>query len=341
MIDLNRLAGKRVFVGGGAGFVGSAVVRRLVELAVNVLAFDSFLHGSPENLKGVAAQLIHGDACDMAHLTKCMQAFQPNFVISCIGDTFVTTAYHDPLRFFRNNVAANYNILQVAQDCAVSRVVYVSSAEVYGPHGELPVHEGAPLNPVNSYAVSKLAADRLCWTRSVETACPVVIARIFNCYGPRETHAYIIPEIIHQLHLGQHLVLGNLLAARDFTFVEDTAEALLALLLANINAGEAVNVGSGTAVSVKTLVAQIADIMQVKNLTVSSDARLNRRCDIELFLCDNKRLQALTGWVPRVGLAEGLAHTVNWFKQNGSAWPWPSSDAERSAHTRADVVDAC
>ena len=112
------------------------------------------------------------------------------------------SAYHLPERFVQINIEVTLSVLQGAARAGVERMVYVSSTEVYGRAARLPIAEDAPLDPVNTYAVTKLAADRLCFTFAKEHEFPVVIARIFNCFGPRETQPYLVPEVIRQLARG-------------------------------------------------------------------------------------------------------------------------------------------
>jgi nucleoside-diphosphate-sugar epimerase len=149
-----------------------------------------------------------------------------------------------------------------------------------------------------------------------------VIARIFNCYGPRETHPYVVPEIVSQLHRGNRLRLGNVDACRDLTFVQDTAAALVALLRADLPDGEPVNVGSDNSVSVRGLADTLARIMNVRGLGIEEDPARLRRRDIDWFRCDNTLLRERTGWHPRVGLDEGLRLTVTWFLEHGGRWSW-------------------
>ena len=134
--------------------------------------------------------IIHGNALDKPSLHAAIMENDVEYVFNCIGDTFVPDAYIDPTRFFDINLRANQNILEVAHACQVKRILYVSSTEVYGELATDTANEESPLAPVNTYAVSKLASDRLCYTYHVEHGTPVVIARIFNCYGPRETHPW-------------------------------------------------------------------------------------------------------------------------------------------------------
>jgi nucleoside-diphosphate-sugar epimerase len=241
----------------------------------------------------------------------------------CIGDTFVPEAYDFPQRFFERNVGTTLNLLRAAKETGmVRRVLYVSSTEVYGETGTERTDECSDLQPLNTYAVSKLAADRLCYTYYLEHSLPVIVARIFNCYGPRATHPYIVPEIIRQLHEGPRLRLGNLKAERDFTYVEDTARALVAVMASNLPNGDVVNVGSGRAYSVASLVKQLARIMGVTDVQVEVDPSRLRRRDITRFCADNSKLRRATGWEPHVSLDAGLELTVDWFRENGCRWSW-------------------
>jgi nucleoside-diphosphate-sugar epimerase len=314
-----------VMVAGGAGFVGSAIVRELLARDIRVVCYDSYLHGVPENVEGLTGPLtiVRGDVLNPWKLAQTVKDQGVDFIIDCVGDTFVPTCYEIPQRFFDVNLQGTYNLLMAAKLCGVKRMVYISSTEVYGQHDQChSFSESAPFEPINTYAVSKLAADRLCFTFNIEHQIPVVIARIFNCYGPRETHPYIIPEIITQLDKGPVLMLGNLLAERDLTYVHDTARALISVLESDIPNGEAVNVGSDTCYSVKWLAHTLAELMGVKSLEIREDPRRLRRLDLDRLRCDNAKLQKWTSWEPQVEIQDGLLRTIDWFRKNGRRWCW-------------------
>lgn len=321
---MSKLKNRTVMVAGGAGFVGSAVIRELLDQGAKVVCFDNYLHGLADNVERVEGPLtlVYGNALDTWKLIDTINRYQVEYIIDCIGDTYVISAYEMPQRFFDVNLQANFNVLMAAKVCNIKRVVYISSTEVYGQHNSERFDEATPLNPLNTYAVSKLAADRLCFTLHVEHKIPVVTARIFNCYGPRETHPYIIPEIISQLAQGSTLSLGNLKAERDFTYVHDTARALIAILVSDIPNGESVNVGSDTSYSVEWLAYKIAELMDVPSIEIKLDPKRFRRLDLDRLRCNNSKLKQYTGWSPRVGIEEGLKNTIDWFRGNNCQWPW-------------------
>ncbi|KZS71561.1 hypothetical protein A4G29_02735 [Mycobacterium kansasii] len=310
-------------VAGGAGFVGSALVRELLALGCRVIVYDNFLHGSPSHVDnlGPGALVVEGDARDRSHLYDVLRRECVQFVFNCVGDTFVPDAYDHPARFFDNNTAAAVSVLLASRDAMVKAVLYVSSTEVYGLAGnDRPIDESLPCCPVNTYAVSKVAADRACHTIHIEHGLPVVLARIFNCYGPRETHPYIVPELISQLHRGPRLRLGNVAASRDFTYVEDTARALVRLMEYGPVDATPVNVGSGRAVTIAELAQHVGGLYGYERVDIELDSGRLRRRDIDCFVCDPTRLRELTGWLPRVDLYTGLRRTVDWYESNGRMW---------------------
>lgn len=323
-MDLFR--GRRVLVAGGAGFVGSQLVRDLLEEGASVYVLDNLLHGTVENFRGMFGDWSY-DRCDILDeetMREKFSAFAPDYVFNCIGDTFVPKAYEVPRRFFRINTEVNLNLLKACRDFGVERYLYVSSTEVYGKALYSPLDENHPLLPVNTYAVSKLAADRLTHTYHLEHDVPVIIARIFNSFGPRSCAPYVIPEIISQLNRGNQVHLGNINARRDFTYVQDTSRGLMELMLSDIPDGEAANIGSEIDYSIEELVGRIASVMNVIDYEIVIDESRMRRNDIDRFIANSSKLRSHTEWSPTYTLTEGLEKTVEWFFDNGAKWHWES-----------------
>jgi nucleoside-diphosphate-sugar epimerase len=318
MVDPKYFPARRVLVAGGAGMLGSALVRELLAMdCSHVVSFDNYCTGSTEYLTGLGSRFtaIRGDLRDFSAIRSTLMEHSIDVLFNCVGDTFVPEAYEQPSRFFEINLGGTLNSLIAAREVGVERLIYVSSTEVYGDVKQMKaIAEDTPLDPVNTYAVSKLSADRLCATFHVEHGTPVMIPRIFNCYGPRATHPYVIPEIISQLSAGSSVRLGNVRAQRDFTFVRDTARALALLAASTHPLGVPVNIGTGKVVDVATLVRLIANILNVPDPVIEVDQSRLRRRDIDWFCCDNSLFVAATGWRPTVTLREGLEETIDWYR---------------------------
>jgi nucleoside-diphosphate-sugar epimerase len=311
-------------VAGGAGFVGSALVRRLVADGARVVVLDSFFSGRRRHVEGLgdAVTVVAGDVLDERALARVFERHRPGHVYHLVGDTFVPSAYEEPRRFFRINVEGTLAVLQAVRRFGARRMLYVSSTEVYGRAERQPLVETDRLAPANTYAVSKLAADQLCSTFFHEHGVPVAIARIFNCYGPRETQPYVVPEVIRQLAKGPVVALGDADARRDLTYVEDTARGLVALMRSDLPNGEPVHVGSGVSYAVREVAEVCARLLGHARAEVVLDPARLRRRDVAEFRCDASRLRAATGWAPTVGLEDGLRRTVEWFVANGRRWAW-------------------
>jgi dTDP-glucose 4,6-dehydratase len=315
--------GEKVVVTGGAGFMGSALVRCLVREGYEVFSYDNFVTGTSANLANVIDHdhIIRGDV-ESWKFVRTLSSVKPDTVCHLAADPYIPLSYDHPERFVRTNFEGTLNVLMTCKTFGVRRVVHYSTSEVYGSAKTVPMDEQHPTAPQSVYAVSKLAADHLCRVLAREQGVPVVIVRPFNSYGPRETHPYVIPEIISQLTRSSELVLGNLEARRDFTFVDDTARAVCMLIGKEGIEGQVFNIGSERDYSVEELARKIGSIMRGGSVTIRIDASKMRPYDVSRLVCDSSRLRSLTGWKPEVELEDGLRRTVEWYKLNGHTWEW-------------------
>jgi len=313
---------KNVLVTGGAGFIGSALVRELLEENANVFVLDNFLSGSRENLKECEKDItiIEADVRDKS-LADIFSKNDIEFVFHLAAMPYIPECYDKPAEFFEINAVGSLNVMLACKNAGVKRALQYSTSEVYGTAQYVPMDESHPINPHSTYATSKVAADRLCFTLYHEQQVPVIILRQFNTYGPRETHPYIIPEIISQLSKGNTLHLGNINAKRDFTYVSDAARAAVELMKHKEAEGQVFNSGYGKCWSIKEIAELIAEVMGVKDLKVVVEKQRLRPLDVQILEANYFKLFRLTGWKPKIRFEEGLHETVEWFKERGK-WPW-------------------
>jgi len=182
--------------------------------------------------------------------------------------------------------------------------------------------EEHPTLPLSTYSVSKLAADRLCFTLHHEQGVPIIIMRPFNNFGPRETHPYIIPELITQLSATDKLKLGNIAASRDLTFVDDSVQAAIALMKEEKAVGEVFNVGTGKDWTVEQLARTIGELTGHSSVEIEVQKGRLRPLDVQRLNADYSKVRRLTGWEPRTDLKTGLEKTIEWYRENGSQWVW-------------------
>jgi dTDP-glucose 4,6-dehydratase len=206
-------------------------------------------------------------------------------------------------------------ILQSIQSKTVDIFIQISTSEVYGTAQKTPMDENHPTFPHSTYAVSKLAADRAAFTLYKEHDFPTVIIRPFNSFGPRFTQPYIIPEIIRQISTNGNLKLGNLKSSRDFTFVSDTACAILAATKEKKAIGEVINIGSGYDVTILKLANTILKLSNMKSKIIY-DKNRKRPFDVNKLVCDNSKAKKILKWKPTISLEDGLKQTLIWAKNN-------------------------
>jgi dTDP-glucose 4,6-dehydratase len=305
---------RRVLVIGGAGFIGSEVVRQLCELRGKVTVFDNFTSGKIEYLDGLNVNVVRADIRDKALIFKILK--DQEIVLHLAALPFIPDCYANPKAFFEVNVTGTVNVMwEAIRSDSVEKFVHVSSSEVYGSVKFIPMDENHPTLPQSTYAASKLAADRAVFTLHKEHDFPAVIIRPFNSYGPRITQPYIVPEIITQLLQGDHVRLGNVESSRDFTYVDDTARGIILALTEEKAIGETINLCSGSDIKIRDLASLMARLMS-KNIQLEQDESRFRPYDVERLLGDYTKAKRVLGWEPRIPLEEGLRRTIEWIKSN-------------------------
>jgi len=313
MLNYNE---KRILVTGGAGFIGSEVVSQLIKKNAMVSVLDNFSSGKKQYLpKKKNLKIIKGDITDEKVISRSVK--DQEFVIHLAALPFIPDSFYYPADFFNVNTTGSVNLLwKSIQSKTVTRFVHISTSEVYGTAQHTPMDENHPTAPHSTYAVSKLAGDRVAFTLHKENGFPVVIIRPFNSYGPQYTQPYIIPEIMNQLLIGnKELMLGNINATRDFTYVSDTADAIIRSLDSKKAIGEIINVGSGNEISIKDLAFKISKIAK-KKIRIKYDKSRERPYDVNRLICNNKKALKLLGWKPKISMDQGLKKLFQWATKN-------------------------
>lgn len=319
-----NLKDKRVLVTGGAGFIGSEVVAQLLQKGSHVTVLDNFssgkIHYLPTNNKRL--KVIKGDIRNQEKVHRAIK--NQEAVIHLAALPFIPDSFYYPADFFDVNTIGSVNMLWSSIKAkSVEIFVQISTSEVYGSAQFVPMDESHPTNPHSTYAVSKLAGDRAAFTLHKENGFPVVIIRPFNSYGPRYTQPYIIPEIMNQIINGsKEITLGNVNSSRDFTFVSDTAEAILKSITRERAKGEIINVGSGSEITIRDLAYKIAKVAK-KKIKIKYDESRERPYDVVRLVCNSRKAETLIGWKPTIPIEKGLRITYQWSKKNKTAFKAP------------------
>jgi nucleoside-diphosphate-sugar epimerase len=305
-----------VLVSGGAGFIGSSLVRSLAGDGHSVRVLDDFSTGRPENLEGVAGdvEVLEGDVRDPAAVAKAVTGAEVVYHLAALPS--VARSVADPRASHEVNVDGTLNLLLAAVDAEVRRLVYASSSSVYGDTPVLPKHEDMPVSPRSPYAAAKLAGEAYC--RSFARVYPLetVCLRFFNVFGPRQDpasqYAAVVPRFVTRMLAGRPAE-GNSDGGqtRDFTFVDNAVHACRLAAAAGPEAvGEAMNVGCGDRISVLDLVGLVNDLLTERVEPVLVPARPGDVRDSQAAVDKAGRL---LGYRPLVPVGDGVAATVRWF----------------------------
>lgn len=318
-----ELTGKRALVTGADGFIGSHLVETLVESGCKVRAlaqYNSFNHwGWLESIDCLGdIEVITGDVRD----AECCRQLTTDIdvVFNLAALIAIPYSYRAPQSYIDTNINGALNICQAALHNGVARVIQVSTSEVYGTAQYVPIDEAHPLQPQSPYSASKIGADAIAMSHFHAYELPVIVARPFNTYGPRQSNRAVIPTVITQLAAGATILnLGDLSPTRDFNYVLDTCGGLVSLATADAATGATVNIGSNSEISIADTVAMIQDLMGT-DAHIKTDEQRLRPGGSEVFRlwCENARLHELTGFKPANDLRAGLQATIEWFRDEAN-----------------------
>lgn len=315
---------KKILITGADGFIGSHLTEALVRQGYDVRAFvvyNSFNswgwldHCAPD-IKG-KFEVFSGDIRDPHGIKEAMKGCDA--VLHLAALIAIPYSYHSPDTYVDTNVKGTLNVLQAARELGVSRLIHTSTSEVYGTARFVPITEEHPLQGQSPYSATKIAADQLAYSFYASFGLPVVIARPFNTYGPRQSARAVIPTIITQIAKGQRQIrLGAISPTRDFNFVQDTVAGFIAMLSSDQGVGEVVNLGSNFEISIGDTAQLIAEVMNTKIEIITDETRLRpANSEVERLWAGNAKAKELFGWQPsygeRAGFKRGLTETAEWF----------------------------
>jgi NAD dependent epimerase/dehydratase len=316
------ISGKKVFVTGGAGFIGSHLVEALLAKNANITCFLrynskndwGFIDTFPKELKS-KINVITGDLKDYHAVQKAMKDQEVIFHLGAL--IAIPHSYTQPHNFIQTNIVGTANILEAAVENKVERFIQTSTSEVYGTPHTLPIKEDFPLQAQSPYAASKIAADKIAESFHASYDLPVVTVRPFNNYGPRQSARAVIPTIIAQALNGNNVKLGSLYPTRDYIYATDTAQGFIQAAECDKAIGETFNLGSGVHTSIGDIAKLIKEITG-KDFEITEDPSRIRPMKSEvLHLCaDISKAKKAFDWNPVHDLKSGLKLTIEWMQKN-------------------------
>ncbi len=312
------LKGKKVLITGADGFIGSHLTERLVKEGANVKALSQY--NSFNNwgwLEDVDCkediEVLCGDVRDANYVKYITKGVDVVFHLAAL--IAIPYSYVAPDSYIDTNIKGTLNICQATRDNNVEKTIITSTSEVYGTAQYVPIDEKHPKQPQSPYSATKIGADAIAKSFYNAFELPVVIARPFNTYGPRQSARAIIPTIITQIASGkEEIKLGDLTPTRDFNFVKDTCSGFVELAKCDKVIGEEINIGSNFEISMGDTLNLIKKIMNSNVKFVVDEQRLRpKNSEVNRLWCDNTKIRELTGFKPEYDIEKGLKETIDWF----------------------------
>ena len=321
---IKNLSNKKVYVTGADGFIGSHLVEELVKNGAKV---KSLVYYNSWNeigwLKDIKKEIlsdieiIKGDIRDSDLIRRSIKGSDIVFHLASL--IAIPYSYDAPRSYVDTNVTGALNVLEAYKDLdSLERILHVSTSETYGSAQYVPIDEKHPLVGQSPYSASKIAADKMAESYHLSFGLPIVTARPFNTYGPRQTARAVIPTIAAQLVSGASKInLGDLSPTRDFNYVTDTALGMISLACCEKAEGEVVNIGSGIEWSIEETFKKLCKISGKEVEIVFDKERARpKKSEVNRLLACNKKISQLTNWSPQYSFEQGLKDTYNWIEEN-------------------------
>ena len=311
----------KVLVTGAGGFIGSHLCELLVARGRDVRALvryngrgtQGWLDSSPVRDR---IEVIAGDIRDYDSVARAMSGCSEVFHLAAL--IAIPYSYESPLAYVRTNVEGTYNVMEAARRQGVRRVLTTSTSEVYGTALYTPIDEKHPLQPQSPYSATKIGADQLALSYQMSFGLPVVVARPFNTYGPRQSARAIIPSLATQLLSKRpHIDVGSLDPVRDLTFVEDTVAGLVTIAETDAFLGKVVNIGTGEAVSIREIYEKLTAVIGYRAELRQDPARIRPQAsEVMRLISNNTVLRSSTTWKPETNIEAGFEKTVEWLRSH-------------------------
>jgi UDP-glucose 4-epimerase len=318
MIRTMELTDRRTLVTGGAGFVGSNLVKRLIREGARVTVLDDLFTGRRENLPAEGIEFVEGSVCDPGIVERLVAA---NDLVFHLAARNIVVSTRNPREDFETNIGGTLNVLLAARAAGGKKVVYTSSTSVYGNPRHLPINEDDHLSLLTPYAVSKLAGENYCMAFYESYELPTTAVRYSNIFGPGQDPANpycgVVAKFLDSLLAGRSPVIhGDGNQTRDFTYIDDAVEATVLAGISDRSLGEVFNVGTGVETRVNELA---ATLIRLTGMQVSTTHTNRRDVDnIRRRVVNIEKTRRALRWVPEVTLEEGLRRTVEWQRQHTS-----------------------
>lgn len=310
---------KEVLVTGGAGFIASHLVDLLVEEGAAVTAIDNLKDGKIENLEKSKDKIrfLKIDVKDYERLRNVIKEEEIEIIFHFAANANVPYSVEDPKYDFETNALGTFNVLNSCIDNDdIEKIIYASSAAVYGEPEYIPIDEKHPLNPISPYGASKLAGEKLGFAYYYTYGIPFISMRIFNTYGPRQRR-YVMYDFLKKLRNNPEKleVLGTGEQVRDYCYVTDMANAFVLAAEKENAIGEPFNVAGGNPITIKELAELMVRIMGLKGNTELYYTGKSWKGDIVKLVADISKIRNKLGFKPEVKLEEGIIKLKNWFIQ--------------------------